>query len=134
MLEGFGIVVAGQAGDPPSENAMQTGTSAAALVGHKGVASDAGAKHLCSGFAGKDSQRVVDSSFRRIERLTALRIPAADYAVSAAGQQYAAVRQKRHRPHRRARPSECALHASALTIDQRDRTVDARCGDTRAVA
>src|SRR5260370_8506955 len=49
MLEGFGIIVAGEAGDPPSENAVQTG--AIALVGSPRMASHAAPKHLSPGFA-----------------------------------------------------------------------------------
>jgi len=45
-------------------------------------------------FAGIGSQRVFGPSFRRVERLTGLRIPAADRAVDAAGEQRPTVREE----------------------------------------
>ena len=100
----------------------------------EGMAGDTGAKHIRAVVAGIGGQRIALLFHKqRIDRLSRRRVPAANDVVGAAGEQSAAIGQKRDRPHRQPRADQRARQMARLAIDHPNRSANARGGHQRAV-
>jgi hypothetical protein len=98
------------------------------------MAGDTGAKHFRAVVAGIGGERVSRRfQKKRIDAISRHCIPASDDVVGAAGEQGAAVGQKRHRPTGKPGTDQRARQIARFAIDHRHRSADARGGQQRAV-
>ncbi len=90
------------------------------------MAGDTGAEDLGAMVAGIGRKRIVRrADHRRPDRFAVRRIPAADHPVGAAGEQSAAVREKRHRPNRQAGADKRVSELARFPLDERNGAANA---------
>src|SRR5262249_25510217 len=121
--------------DLASKDAGERRAGADALVRVQGVTGDAGTKHLDAVIAGESGERILGRAHHDVaDRLAGHRVPTADHAVAAPGQQRAPIREKRSRPDGQSRSGGGALDLAPKSVENRTRAADAGGGDEAAIA